>query len=98
LLFRYRARNWPETLSAAEHERWQEFRSDRLQKAGPLTGLTLDDYFVQIAQLRQREGVQQSLLDHLEAWGHNLAADIGIDHAQDVLLQGDLHFPARARA
>jgi len=98
MLFRYRARNWPQTLSAAEHERWQAFRHARLTTAGALTPLTLTDYFAQIAALRNREGVRQSLLDQLEHWGHNLAADIGIDHVQDVLLQGDLHFPARARA
>ena len=98
LLFRYRARNWPDTLSAAEHERWQQFRRQRLREAGALSALALDEYFAQVATLRQREGVQQSVLDQLEAWGHNLAADTGTDHAQDVLLQGDFHFPARARA
>ena len=98
LLFRYRARNWPDTLSAAEHERWREFRGKRLRDAGALTPLTLDGYFAQIAALRQREGARHALLDQLEQWGHNLAADIGTDHEQDVLLQGDLHFPARARA
>jgi len=98
LLFRYRARNWPDALSAAEHERWREFRHKRLHDAGALTALTLDDYFAQIALLRGRDGAQQSLLDQLETWGHNLASDIGLDHGQDVLLQSDLRFPARAGA
>ena len=98
LLFRYRARNWPETLSTSEHERWQEFRRRRLCDRGALTPLTFADYFAQIAALRQREGAKHALLDQLEAWGHNLAADIGTDHEQDLLLQGDLRFPAPAHA
>jgi exodeoxyribonuclease-1 len=43
LLFRYRARNWPETLDADERLRWEEFRQARLTRHTPLTGLTLDD-------------------------------------------------------
>ncbi len=31
MLFRYRARNWPETLSGEELQRWQEFCRDRTQ-------------------------------------------------------------------
>ena len=98
LLFRYRARNWAHTLSTSEHERWREFRHSRLCDAGALTPLTLAAYFAQITALRSSEGAQQSILDQLEAWGHTLASDSGLDHGQDVLLQGDLHFPARARA
>ena len=70
----------------------------RLRDAGALTALTLNDYFAQITALRGREGAQQSILDQLETWGHNLASDSELDHGQDVLLQGDLHFLARARA
>src|SRR3546814_11358957 len=40
LLFRYRARNWPETLDADEHMRWQNFRQARLTRHTPLTALT----------------------------------------------------------
>ena len=31
LLFRYRARNWPATLSAPERERWDAYRRERLR-------------------------------------------------------------------
>lgn len=33
LLFRYRARNWPETLSVEEAQRWEKFRRHRIQDA-----------------------------------------------------------------
>ncbi len=71
LLFRYRARNWPETLSPAELERWQEFRRRRLETATPLTTLTRSEYLATIARLRaapERLPAEQALLDALEAW------------------------------
>jgi exodeoxyribonuclease-1 len=78
LLFRYRARNWPETLSLEEQARWQTFCHDRLTRPSPLTNLTLDDYFALIATLRA-DGTRQDklgILDQLQAWGEMLAADI----------------------
>ncbi len=79
LLFRYRARNWPETLTAAEHERWREFRRARLTEATALTNLTLERYFAEIAELRRGaadDAAAQSLLDQLEDWGHRIVADV----------------------
>jgi exodeoxyribonuclease-1 len=78
LLFRYRARNWPETLDAAEHARWQNFRQARLTRHTPLTGLTLDDYFARLAELRHDPAAQDklALLDQLQAWGEQLAGSI----------------------
>jgi len=31
LLFRYRARNWPETLALDERERWEQFRHQEMR-------------------------------------------------------------------
>jgi exodeoxyribonuclease I len=76
LLFRYRARNWPETLSAEEHARWETFRRDRLTRPTALTGLTLDEYFATLAQLRGQPAPATALLDQLEAWGHELQASL----------------------
>ena len=78
LLFRYRARNWPHTLSLDEQARWQSFCRDRLTKPTPLTNLTLDDYFARIAALRAEHASDDKLaiLDQLQAWGELLAADI----------------------
>lgn len=79
LLFRYRARNWPETLTADERARWEHFRRDRLLKPGPLTNLTMDDYFARIAALRVElvsDSGKLSLLDQLQLWGEHLTADL----------------------
>lgn len=73
LLFRYRARNWPDTLNPDERERWEAFRMDRLTRHSALTTLTLDDYNAELAALRALPGSPLPLLDELEAWGLELA-------------------------
>jgi len=73
LLFRYRARNWPEFLDPDERARWEAFRQRRLETATPLTALTRGQYFEEIAQRRADPGLapaQVPLLDALEQWGH----------------------------
>jgi exodeoxyribonuclease-1 len=78
LLFRYRARNWPQTLDADEHARWENFRQARLTRHTALTGLTLDDYFTRLGELRDDPAAQGklALLDQLHVWGEQLAAGI----------------------
>lgn len=78
LLFRYRARNWPDTLDIDEHSRWEAFRHARLTRHTPLTGLTLDDYFARLVELRADPKTQDRLplLDQLQAWGEELANSI----------------------
>ncbi len=80
LLFRYRARNWPETLAPEEQARWESFRLERLTRPTPLTTLTLSDYFAQLSVLRNdpAEGDKFALLDQLQAWGEQLAIEAGI--------------------
>jgi exodeoxyribonuclease-1 len=80
LVFRYRARNWPETLDPDEQTRWDAFRRDRLTRHTALTGLTLDDYFARLSELRHAAPAQDklALLDQLQAWGEELAASIDV--------------------
>ena len=71
LLFRYRARNWPDTLDADERKRWEIFRRRRLETATALTTLTLDEYFAAITRLRAAPALPAAhvpLLDALESW------------------------------
>jgi exodeoxyribonuclease-1 len=49
LYFRYRARNWPQTLSALERARWDAWRRARVRD--PASGLTLAEYRKQVARL-----------------------------------------------
>ncbi len=76
LLFRYRARNWPDTLDGTESARWEAFRRQRIETATALTGLTLEDYLQTIARLRADPSLpdaRRPLLDALEAWGRDMA-------------------------
>ena len=76
LLFRYRARNWPETLALDEREHWERFRLRRLREPADLSHSSLDDYFAEITQLRQdhmADPHKTPLLDALEQWGRYLA-------------------------
>ena len=74
LLFRYRARNFPESLSVDEHERWREHRRARLLRDSGL-GLSLDQFRTRIAANRA-EGADVAILDSLAAWGDELTADL----------------------
>jgi exodeoxyribonuclease I len=76
LLFRYRARNWPQSLSVEESARWHEWRRRRLFSETAMTALTFDQYFAMITHKRDEVRPDQlPLLDALEAWGRELALD-----------------------
>jgi len=52
-----------------------------LSEDGPLTGLTLTRYFGEIAASRAlptSSDAQRAILDALERWGHDLAAELGL--------------------
>ena len=50
ILFRYRARNFPESLSESETQRWEQLRTSRFYE-GSAGALTLDDFFAEIDRL-----------------------------------------------
>ncbi|MCW0366422.1 Exodeoxyribonuclease I [Xanthomonas sacchari] len=75
LLFRYRARNWPQSLSIAEQARWDDYRRQRLQQDSGLSELSFDAFYAELAGLRlahPQDATKQALLDQLAAWGHDL--------------------------
>jgi len=79
LLFRYRARNWPETLDAAERQRWNDYRRQRLADDSTLSELGFTPYFDRIATLRGEHAGNAgrlALLDQLDAWGQHLHASL----------------------
>jgi exodeoxyribonuclease-1 len=76
LLFRYRARNFPDTLSFDEQSRWNEHRTQRLTTKTEATTLTFEEYTAMIATLRTDESTtlaQRELLDQLQDWGLRVA-------------------------
>jgi exodeoxyribonuclease-1 len=71
MLFRYRARNYPETLSAEESARWEAFRKQRLTLPGAGGSLVLADYETRLAELEaaadpdpRKQHILQSLRDY----------------------------------
>lgn len=50
MLFRYRARNWPDSLSEDEHQRWESFRADRMVR-GACGSLQYDDFYQRLNEL-----------------------------------------------
>lgn len=76
LLFRYRARNWPDTLSDEERTRWEVHRRERILGTHPAASINLDGYRNAVAEARGRpeNARRSSLLDDLDAWGNEVAA------------------------
>ena len=77
LLFRFRARNWPETLNENEAERWRQFRQHRLMEgeSGQRGVLTIGDYFNAIDELQEtsfEDEHAQEILEALYEWGERL--------------------------
>ncbi|WP_303746611.1 exodeoxyribonuclease I [Stenotrophomonas pigmentata] len=74
LLFRYRARNHPQTLDATARSRWDAYRQQRFTIPG-MAEQTLPEYVAQIAELREEHKdnpASLALLDALDQWGHSL--------------------------
>jgi exodeoxyribonuclease I len=70
-LFRYRARNFPETLTQKEREAWDRDRRTRLVDNTDPAYFTLADFRQVVAELREARADQPSamrILDRLEAW------------------------------
>ncbi|MDZ7829589.1 MAG: exodeoxyribonuclease I [Halofilum sp. (in: g-proteobacteria)] len=74
--FRYRARNWPASLSAAEAERWRGLRSVRLLAGGAGSPRSLADFREQLADAVASGLVSVELAGELEAWAGSLTADL----------------------
>ncbi|MCB1849647.1 MAG: exodeoxyribonuclease I [Gammaproteobacteria bacterium] len=51
MLFRYRARNWPNTLSESERQRWELFRNRRIREPDGGGSITLAAYRSKLASL-----------------------------------------------
>ncbi len=74
LLFRYRARNFPNSLNEDEALRWQRFCQSRLVDGGFGAGLTVEQFQQQLLTLSQAEmgEREQKLLDQLSSWAQDI--------------------------
>jgi exodeoxyribonuclease-1 len=78
LLLRYRARNWPDSLDAAEMQQWNEYRRRRLRGDSGLSEYDFDSYRASIAILsaQHEAGPAQAMLDALEDWGRRIEQEL----------------------
>jgi exodeoxyribonuclease-1 len=76
LLWRYRARNYPETLSADEKEDWLEFCRKRLIDPAAGAGIVLDAYRQRLRELgaTPQPELKKQLLRELEHYADDLLA------------------------
>lgn len=72
MLFRYRARNYPDTLNSTEKSRWQKFCLTRLSDINTTGFLDFSTYQTKIKELKQQEGVDQLMLKQLEQYALDL--------------------------
>jgi len=75
MLFRYRARNWPQSLSQEEQTRWDTFRKGRLLNPEADCGITLSEYQKVLAEkVMQPEtsSRDREILSALADWPANI--------------------------
>lgn len=65
LLFRYKARQFPSSLSEDEQQRWEEYRSEKIQSELP-------KFLADLQRLAKTEGVDTYLLEELQLWAESI--------------------------
>lgn len=78
MLFRYRARNYPDTLDAEETARWRHWCARQLTENPNSIGLAAADYFNRLDALAEEKPDEQSLLDALREYGQALCGQFGV--------------------
>ncbi len=79
VVFRYQARNWPETLDVKQRERWDAYRHARLDSDVGLSEDSFETHAARIAALRfahAGDGRAQVLLDALDDWRSTIMAGL----------------------
>ncbi|MEW8461917.1 MAG: exodeoxyribonuclease I, partial [Candidatus Thiodiazotropha endolucinida] len=79
MLFRYRARNWPELLSVEENQRWQEYREARLLDPDGGGSITLSEYLARLDDLETDPTLmpeKRDLISQLLSWAERIAPEI----------------------
>jgi len=81
MLFRFRARNYPNSLTPEENLHWQKQRLERLNQPASDRQLNPESFMLEISAARQThqgDNRAQNILDHLEAWGSELTVPINL--------------------
>lgn len=65
LLFRYKARQYPKSLSESEQKRWEAYRADKIRRELP-------DYMRELTRLAQDGKADQFILQELQLWAESI--------------------------
>jgi len=68
MLFRYRARNYPHTLTDYEQSRWQNLCHQRLTGQVPGASITFEAYDARLQALRDSSDSRSDIIDALAAY------------------------------
>jgi exodeoxyribonuclease-1 len=75
MLSRYRARNWPQSLSENEREEWDAYRLERLTNPPGSASIDFDQYQTRLRELRAEasgDPRRLALIDDLERWAEQV--------------------------
>lgn len=72
MLFRYRGRNYPETLQGDERQRWLDFCLRRLSDPKAGASIVIEDYEKRLQELQQQQAIAPELLQALWEFGRGL--------------------------
>ena len=72
LLFRYRARHFPELLTEQEKTQWQQWRYQRLTDGEAGASIVLDEYFERLSAYSDNPEVDQNIIQALLDYGDDL--------------------------
>jgi len=79
MLFRYRARNYPETLNHEEIQQWHEFCKNRLTGCQAGAGILLNDYFGRLEELKISNNVNPDIIQALEEYAFEKMERFGVN-------------------
>ncbi len=72
LLFRYRARHYPETLSEEEQQRWEAWCYQRLTNPEAGASIVLEDYFERLSAYSEDPTKDQDIVQNLLEYGDTI--------------------------
>jgi len=81
MLFRFRARNYPQSLAEIEQKIWNKYRKDKLTKENNGSNITLDQYMNKIGELlcnSEFTEQQHAMLNDLKAYGIDIKNSLGL--------------------
>ena len=78
MLFRYRARNYPEFLSSEENSKWKTFCANRLKGLQAGGGITLDEYLLFLSNLPAEDLPEKNLITELQDYALEKARSVGL--------------------